>query len=151
MTRVSEVIRGWLGWCPQSSVRQSRTCPDPGAPCQAPARSSPAPAAPSPATTTQTESHPAYQENILLILLLVAGLFSLIDLKWLALAGIFSAVVVYYDAGTLHAGEKFGKESFFGDVVTWRPLTWAICVLIFSIFFLAVYTFSRKEIFDANN
>lgn len=151
MTRVSEVIRGWLGWCPQESHRKTRTSISPAASCQVPARPVPAPAAPSPATTAPAESRPAYQENILLILLLVAGLFSLIDLKLLALAGIFSALVVYYDAGTLHAGEKFGKESFFGDVVTWRPQTWAICVLIFSIFFLAVYTFSRKEIFDANN
>jgi hypothetical protein len=150
MTRVSEVIRGWLGWCPDGSVRKTRTCPDPGAPCQAPALPTPVPPAPSPAAVP-AETRPVYQENILLIFLLVAGLFSLIDLKLLAIAGIFSAFVVYYDAGMLHAGEKFEKESLFGDVVAWRPLTWAISVLILSLFFLAVYTFSRKEIFDANN
>jgi len=65
--------------------------------------------------------------------------------------GIVSAIAVYYDTGTLHAGQKFENESFFGDVVAWLPLTRAICVLIGSLIFLAVYVFSRREIFNANN
>ena len=42
------------------------------------------------------------------------------------------------------------KESIHGDVVVWRPLTWALAVLIIPLNFLAIYVFSRKEIFDAN-
>jgi hypothetical protein len=151
MTRVSEVIRGWLGWCPNGSVAKVRTFASQDEPCQEPARSSPSPAAPSAGTVAPVLSRPVYQENILIILLLVGGLFSLVDLRMLALAAIFSALVVYYDAVTLHAGEKFEKETLLGDVVAWRPSTWAVCVLIIPLIFLAIYTFSRQEIFNANN
>ena len=68
-----------------------------------------------------------------------------------AVVTIFSAILVYYDAGTLHAGEKSGKEKILGEVATWRPLTWAVFVFIIPLIFLAIYTFSRREIFDANN
>jgi len=98
----------------------------------------------------QTAKQPIYQENILLVIVLLAGLFSLVDLKMLAVAGVFSALLVYFDAGTIHAGEKFPEESLLGDVVAWRPLTWAICVLVIPLIFLAIYVFSRKEIFEAN-
>ncbi|MDD5143920.1 hypothetical protein [Methanoregula sp.] len=103
-----------------------------------------------PVTGVQTAKQPVYQENILLILLLLAGLFCLVDLKMLAIAGVFSALLVYYDAQALHAGEKSEKESILGDIVTWRPLTWGVAVLIIPLIFLAIYVFSRKEIFDAN-
>ncbi|AGB01622.1 hypothetical protein [Methanoregula formicica] len=149
MTRVTEVIRGWLGLCPHGPTHKTRTFPNPGDTCQVPDKPSPHPAAP-PVTAT-ADSRPAYQENFLLILLLLAGLFCLVDLKMLAIAGVFSALLVYYDAQTLHAGEKFEKESILGDVVTWRPLTWALAVLIIPLIFLAIYVFSRKEIFDANS
>jgi hypothetical protein len=151
MTRVSEVIRGWLGWCPQGTVKKTRTFTSPDDPCEETARPSPVPVAPPAGTVTPGESRPAYQENILLILLLVGGLLSLVDLRMLAIAALFSAVLVYYDAVTLHAGEKFAKESLLGDVVAWRPSTWAVCVLIIPLIFLAIYTFSREEIFRANN
>jgi hypothetical protein len=101
-------------------------------------------------TKIPTAKHPVYQENILLVIVLLAGLFSLVDLKMLAVAGIFSALLIYFDAGAIHAGEKFPKESLLGDVVAWRPLTWAICVLVIPLIFLAIYVISRKEIFEAN-
>ena len=101
-------------------------------------------------TKVPTAKQPVYQENILLVIVLLAGLFSLVDLKMLAVAGIFSALLVYFDAGAIHAGEKFPKESLLGDVVAWRPLTWAICVLVIPLIFLAIYVISRKEIFEAN-
>ena len=101
--------------------------------------------------TTGCITRPEYQENILLMILLLGGFFLAWDLRVFAVAGIISVIAVYYDAGTLHAGQKFEKESFFGDVVAWRPLTWAVWVLIGSLFFLAVYVFSRQEIFNANN
>lgn len=47
--------------------------------------------------------------------------------------------------------EKSGKELLFGNVVTWRPLTRAACVLVIPFIFFTSYTFSRREIFDANN
>lgn len=149
MTRVAEVIRGWLGLCPHGPAHKTRTFPNMGDPCQVPVKPSPEPASP-PATAT-ADSRPGYQENILLIIVLLAGLFCLVDLKMLAIAALFSALLVYYDAQTLHAGEKFAKESLFGDVVAWRPLTWAACVLVIPLIFLAIYVFSRKEIFEANN
>lgn len=147
MTRVAEVIRGWLGLCPHGPAHKTRSFPNPGEPYLVPTQPTPGPAA---AAATPAESRPGYQENILLILLLLAGLFCLVDLKMLAVAGVFSALLVYYDAGTIHAGEKFAKETILGDVVTWRPLTWALAVLIIPLIFLAIYVFSRKEIFEAN-
>jgi hypothetical protein len=107
-------------------------------------------AIPAPLVSAPPETRQAYQENILLIILLLGGLFCLVDIKMLAIAGIFSALLVFYDAQTLHAGEKFEKASLLGEVVAWRPLTWAICVLIIPLIFLAIYVFSRKEVFEAN-
>lgn len=92
----------------------------------------------------------AVPENYLLLLLLVVELFSLVDLKLLFLVGIISALAVYYDAITIHAGEKFKEESFFGEIAGWRPLTWAVWVVIFTLFFLAIYIFSREGIYRAN-
>jgi hypothetical protein len=153
MTLSLDYLRKKVGLCRQGEPsRKTPVFTGTAAPYKVPARPSPAPAAPSPATTdTPSGPRPVYQENFLLVLLLVAGLFCLVDLKMLALAGIFSALLVYYDAGTLHAGEKFERESLFGEVVAWRPLTWAICVFVIPLIFLAFYTFSREEIFKANN
>ena len=148
MTRVTEVIRGWLGLCPHGPVHKTRVFPNPGEPCQVSARPSPEPSGPP--ATAMDNTRPGYQENFLLVIVLLAGLFCLIDLKMLAIAALFSALLVYYDAGTIHAGERFSEESLLGDVVTWRPLTWALAVLIIPLIFLAIYVFSRKEIFDAN-
>jgi len=152
MTLSLDYLRKKVGLCQHGETsRKTLTCTSTAEPYQVPPRPSPVPAAPPATTDAPARPQPVYQENFLLILLLVAGLFCLVDLRMLALAGIFSALLVYYDAGTLHAGEKFGKESLFGDVVAWRPLTWAICVFIIPLIFLAFYTFSREEIFKANN
>ncbi len=148
MTRVTDVIRSWLGLCPHGPSHKIRTFPNAGDPCQVPDKPSRQPAVP-PVTAT-ADSRSGYQENVILILLLLTGLFCLVDLKLLALTGIFSAILVYYDAQALHAGEKFEKESILGDVVTWRPPTWGLAVLIIPLIFLAIYVFSREEIFDAN-
>lgn len=148
--QISEVIRGWLGWCPQASYRKTRTLTDTVSE-HYPSKPVPLePPAPVPVTTAPTEEKKSCPENILLLLLLVAGFFTLIDLKWIVGFGIVCAVAVYYDAITLHAGEKFPVESVLGNVVTWRPLTWAVCVLIIPLIFLIFYFFSRQEIWDAN-
>lgn len=151
MTRVAEVIRGWLGLCPNTPRNKTRTFAEPAQTVLTPGTPPPVPSVTPTTDTTPGKSRPVYQENILLILLLLAGLFCLVDLKMLAIAGIFSALLVYYDAQTMHAGEKFEKESLLGNVVAWRPLTWAACVLIVPLVFLAIYVFSRKEIFEANS
>jgi len=150
MTRVAEVIRGWLGLCPNAPRHKTRTFTEPAQAALTPGTPSPVPPVTPSAATPPAESRPVYQENIILVILLLAGLFCLVDLKMLAIAAIFSALLVYYDAQTLHAGEKFEKESLLGDVVAWRPLTWAACVLVIPLIFLAIYVFSRKEIFEAN-
>ncbi len=151
MNRVTAIIRGWLGRCPNASRQKSRASPvqEPEGLTTTPAPLQPAD--PSSSGALSAGSHHEYQENVLLIILLLGGLFYAWDLRTLALGGILSAIVVYYDAGTLHAGQKFEEESFFGDVVAWRPHTWAIWVFIGSLFFLVVYVFSRKAIFHANN
>lgn len=149
--RISDVIRGWLGWCPQGSQRKTRTfsAPEQGLPVLVPVPAGPA--SPAPSARGLTEHRPEYQENVLLFILLLGGFFLSGDLRLFAMGGIISAIVVYWDAGMLHAGEKFAEESFFGEVVGWRPQTWAVWVFIGSLFMLAVYTFSRREIYNANN
>jgi hypothetical protein len=152
MARFSDVIHGWLGWCPDGSRQKTRTFSAPGADpvAQVPVPAGPA-ASPAPAVTGPAKHQPGYQENILLLILLLGGFFLSWDLRLFAMGGIISALVVYWDAGMLHAGEKFAEESFFGEVTAWRPQTWAVWVFIGSLFMLAVYTFSRQEIYDANN
>ena len=150
MMRVADTIRSWLGLSPTKPQYTTRTFSEPAQAVHTPGTPLPVPSDSPAPDAAPAESRPGYQENILLILLLLAGLFCLIDLKMLAVAAIFSALLVYYDARTLHAGDKFTKESLFGDVVAWRPLTWAACVLVIPLIFLAIYIFSRKEIFEAN-
>jgi hypothetical protein len=58
---------------------------------------------------------------------------------------------VYFDAQNIHAGEKFKEVSWLGEVATWRPITWAAVVFIGSFIGMAIYLFSRQEIFTANN
>ncbi|MDD1716457.1 MAG: hypothetical protein LUQ01_05610 [Methanolinea sp.] len=151
-TSISEVIRGWLGWCPQGSHQKIRTY---SAPEFEGTTKIPGPAelsAPTVPGTTSGDHVADYQENILLILLLVAGLIvAFRDLQILAAVIILTAVAVYYDAKNIHAGRNFEKESILGNVVTWRPFTWGILVLVGWIIFLAIYLFSRKEIFHANH
>ncbi|WP_157200221.1 hypothetical protein [Methanogenium cariaci] len=48
-------------------------------------------------------------------------------------------------------GDKFEKETLFGDVVAWRPLTWGAATLVGGIIIMVIYLFQRKEIFVANN
>ena len=111
----------------------------------------PVPIVSSPTNIMSPEFKQEYRDNVLLIILLVGGFSFALDMKYLYFFGILSAIVVYYDAIQLHAGKKFETESLLGNVVAWRPITWAIFVFIGSLFFLAIYTFSRREIFNANN
>jgi len=94
---------------------------------------------------------PEYQTNLLLILLLVAGLFYASSLNLIMPFGVLSAVLVYFDAENIHAGYKFEEVSLLGEVTTWRPIVWAAAVFIGSFFLLALYLLCRKEIYTANN
>ncbi|MFA5266926.1 MAG: hypothetical protein WC379_03065 [Methanoregula sp.] len=149
--RISEVIRGWLGWCPQGSQRTTRalSAPEPGLPVQVPSPASPA--APAPAVTGPVEHRPEYQTNLLLILVLLGGLFYASRLDLIIPFNILSAVLVYFDAKNIHAGEKFKEVSLLGEVATWSPIVWAVAIFIGTFFLLALYLLCREEIYTANN
>ena len=148
--RISEVIRGWMGWCPQQSQRKTRTFidPEPGLPVQVLPSG---PAAPAPTATGPVEYRPEYQTNLLLILLFLGGLFYASNLNLIMPFNILSAVLVYFDAENIHAGDKFEEVSLLGEVATWRPIVWAAAVFIGSFFLLAIYLVCRREIYNANN
>ena len=97
------------------------------------------------------EYRPEYQTNLLLILLFLGGLFYASNLNLIMPFNILSAVLVYFDAENIHAGEKFEEVSLLGEVATWRPIVWAAAVFIGSFFLLAIYLVCRKEIYNANN
>jgi hypothetical protein len=149
--RVSDVIRGWLGWCRYGSTRKTDIFTDPEF---ANSARTPAPAGPAakPSENSLPEEHsPDYQTNLLLILLFLGGLFYAHSLNLLIPFSILSAILVYFDAENIHAGRKFEKVSLLGEVATWRPIVWATAVFIGSFFLLALYVFCRREIYAANN
>jgi hypothetical protein len=150
--RIANVIRAWLGWCPQSSLSKTRTfsAPEPNLLVQVPVPAA-RPAAPAPAATAPVEFRPAYQTNLLLILVFLGGLFYASNLNLIIPFNILSAVLVYFDAENIHAGYKFKDVSLLGEVATWRPIVWAVAVFIGSFFLLALYLLCREEIYTANN
>jgi hypothetical protein len=149
--RLSEIIHKRLGWCPQSSQQKTRTLinPEPDLPVRTPGP--PGPAAPAPAVTAPAEYRPEYQTNLLLILLLLGGAFYASSHDLIIPFNILSAVLVYFDAENIHAGEKFEEVSLLGEVATWRPIVWAVAVFIGTFFLLALYLLCRREIYTANN
>lgn len=152
MTVFLEYIRKKLGWCPNAdAVRPVRRTsaeagygdawkgripePDPG---------------PEPAGTAGGDRN-GYQENMLLILLALAWLLPVVHQReFLPILLVLSAVAVYYDAQSIHAGARFEKETLFGDIVTWQPLTWGAATLVGGIIIMVIYLFHRKEIYRAN-
>jgi hypothetical protein len=150
--RISDVLRGWLGWCPQRSQRNIRTfsAPEPDLLIQTPVPAA-GPAASTPAATAPSEHRPEYQTNLLLILVLLGGLFYAARPDLIIPFNILSAALVYFDAENIHAGEKFEEVSLLGEVATWRPIVWAAAVFIGSFFLLALYLLCREEIYTANN
>jgi hypothetical protein len=111
----------------------------------------PGPTTPAPAVAVKAEHRPEYQTNLLLILVLLGGLFYASRLDLIIPFNILSAVLVYFDAENIHAGEKFDEVSLLGEVATWRPVVWAVAVFIGTFFLLALYLFCREEIYTANN
>ena len=151
MTKFTDNVRKCLGWCPNAdAVRKARYSgvkqdyenawkrggSDPGP-------------VPDPAVPAATPH--GYQENMLLILIAVAWLFPVVYRhEFLTLFLVVSAVAMYSDAQNIHAGEKFGKETLLGNIVTWRPLTWGAATFVGGVIIMAIYLFQRKEIFNAN-
>ena len=150
-TRIFKIFHEWVGWCPQGSTRKIRTFinPEPDLLLQTPAPAGPV--APAPAATAPAYYRPEYQTNLLLILILLGGLFCASRLDLIVPFNILSAVLVYFDAENIHAGEKFEEVSLLGEVATWRPIVWAVAVFLGTFFLLALYLLCRREIYTTNN
>lgn len=152
MTVFMEYIRKKLGWCPNAGtiepVRRTSTEAGYGDAWQ---RKKPEPdPGPEPAGTAGGDRN-GYQDNMLLILIALAWLLPVVyDREFLPVLLVLSAVAVYYDAQSIRAGERFEKETLFGDIVTWQPLTWGAATLVGGIIIMAIYLFHRKEIYRAN-
>jgi hypothetical protein len=149
--RLSELVHEWMGWCPQGSRRKTRTFinPEPDLLLHVPTPTGPV--APAPAVMAPAEYRPEYQTNLLLILVLLGGLFYAVRPDLIVPFNILSAALVYFDAENIHAGAKFAEVSLLGEVATWRPIVWAVAVLIGTFFLLALYLLCREEIYTANN
>ncbi|WP_214021549.1 DUF1673 family protein [Methanoculleus sp.] len=147
-----EYIRKKLGWCPNAGAIKParRTSAQAGYESAWKGRGPEPNPAPDSAGTAGGDRND-YQDNMLLILLALAWLFPVVyDREFLPLLVVLSAVAVYYDAQSIRAGSNFEKETLFGDIVTWQPLTWGAATLVGGIVIMAIYLFHRKEIYRAN-
>ena len=151
MARLSEDIHTWLGWCPQGTAAENPDLHESGSGFPDAGASPTGPITPAPAATAPAEYRPKYQTNLVLILLLLGGLIYATRLDLILPFNILSAVLIYFDAENIHAGEKFEKVSLLGEVATWRPIVWAAAMFIGSFFLLAIYLVCRREIYNANN
>lgn len=149
---VLDTIKHYLGWCPNAASSKTRTYTAPEFEDLTRTPAPVGPGIPEHAGIGSAEHRPEYQENILLILLFLGGLF--FGLKDLPMFGGFTlicSVCVYFDARNIHAGEKFKEVSLLGEVSTWRPIIWAAAAFVGSFIGMAIYLFCRQEIFNANN
>lgn len=147
-----ETIKRYLGWCPNAASPKTRTYAAPEFDNLTKTPIPIGPVVPEPDAVGLIEHRPEYQENILLILLLLGGLF--FGLKDFFTFGGFTflcSACVYFDAQNIHAGKKFKKVSLLGEVATWQPITWAAAAFVGSFIGMAIYLFCRHEIFNANN
>ena len=147
-----EYIRRKLGWCPNADAIKSSGYRQTEADIEKAWRKEGPKAAPVPEPDAPADVRHDYKENMLLILIAVAWLFPVVyEREFLFPVMVVSAVAVYCDAQDIRAGETFGKESLFGNIVAWRPLTWGAATLVGGIIIMALYLFHRREIFTANN
>ena len=109
------------------------------------------PQAPAPAVAVPAEHRPEYQTNPLLILIFLGGLFFVSRPDLIIPFNLLSAVLVYFDAENIRAGNKFEEVKLLGEVATWRPIVWAVAVFIGTFFLFAIYLLCRREIYTANN
>ena len=147
-----EYIRKKLDWCPNAGTIEPvrRTSAEAGYGDAWKGRSPEPDPGPEPADTAGGDRS-GYQDNMLLILIALAWLLPVVyDREFLPILILLSAVAVYYDAQNIRAGDRFEKETLFGDIVTWQPLTWGAATLVGGIIIMAIYLFHRKEIYRAN-
>ncbi len=152
MAAFLEQFRKMLGWCPNAgSVRthgytQAKTSYGTDR-----KKRSPEPVPPPESVGTARGDRPGYRENLLLILIALAWLFPVVyQREFLPIIIVLSVACVYVDAQNINAGGNFEKETLFGDIVAWRPLTWGAATLVGGIIIMAIYIFHRREIYNAN-
>jgi hypothetical protein len=149
---VVETIKRYLGWCPHATSPKTRTYAAPEFDNLTKTPAPVGPVIPEPVIGNPEEHRPEYQENILLILLFIGGLFfGLKDFLTFGGFTILCSACVYFDAQNIHAGKKFEKVSLLGEVASWQPITWAAAAFVGSFIGIAIYLFCRQEIFNANN
>jgi hypothetical protein len=150
ITTIKKKIQAYVGWCPNATMTQrpSSITKDAGYDTILKKRGDNPP--PGDIDPAGGETH-HYQDNMLLIILAVAWLFPVVYQRdFLPIILVLSAVAMYVDARNIHAGESFEKETLFGDIVTWQPLTWGLATFVGGIIIMAIYLFHRKEIYHAN-
>ncbi|KUG14495.1 hypothetical protein ASZ90_015874 [hydrocarbon metagenome] len=152
MTNFLDNFRKRLGWCPGvGPVRTHGYAKAETSYGTDPHKRSPGPA-PSPESAgTAGSDRPGYRDNLLLILIALAWLFPVVyQREFLPIIIVLSVAAMYVDARNINAGGNFGKETLFGNIVAWRPLTWGAATLVGGIIIMAIYIFHRKEIYNAN-
>lgn len=149
---IIETIKQYLGWCPNATSAKPWTYTASEFENLTKTPLPIGPALPEPVGISSAEHRPEYQENILLILLFLGGLFfSLKDFFTFGGFTILCSACVYFDAQNIHAGKKFKEVSLLGEVASWQSITWAAAVFVGSFIGMAIYLFCRQEIFNANN
>jgi hypothetical protein len=152
MAAFLEQFRKMLGWCPGAGPapthRYANAETSFGKDWK---KRSPEPVPPPESVGTARGDRPGYRENLLLILIALAWLFPVVyQREFLPIIVVLSAAAVYVDAQNINAGGNFEKETLFGDIVAWRPLTWGAAALVGGIIIMAIYIFHRREIYNAN-
>ncbi|HRX34312.1 MAG TPA: hypothetical protein P5263_08675 [Methanoregulaceae archaeon] len=152
MAAFLEQFRKMLGWCPGAGPapthRYAHAETSFGKDWE---KRSPEPVPPPESVGTARGDRPGYRENLLLILIALAWLFPVVyQREFLPIIIVLSVACVYVDAQNINAGGNFEKETLFGDIVAWRPLTWGAATLVGGIIIMAIYIFHRREIYNAN-
>lgn len=152
MAAFLEQFRKMLGWCPGAGPapthRYANAETSFGKDWK---KRSPEPVPPPESVGTARGDRPGYRENLLLILIALAWLFPVVyQREFLPIIVIISVAAIYVDAQNINAGGNFEKETLFGDIVAWRPLTWGAAALVGGIIIMAIYIFHRREIYNAN-
>ncbi|AKB30607.1 hypothetical protein MSSIT_3888 [Methanosarcina siciliae T4/M] len=146
-----ESIRKMMGWCPNAKAPRYMSTKAEYENARKVARAPGPETSPDPAGIAGRDQ-PGYRENILLILLALVWLLPIAYRhELLPIFIILSAAAMYYDAQNIRAGNYFEKETFLGNIVTWRPISWGVVTAVGGVIIMAIYLFHRKEIFNANN
>jgi Zn finger protein HypA/HybF involved in hydrogenase expression len=107
---------------------------------------------------SSNEKH--YESNVLIVLLLIFGLFSIFISPILTIfIVVMSAIGIYLDAKSIGAGRRLRDENKFNNAVSkrnffktasWDPIQWAVWVLLLWIFSVPFYLIKRREIYFFN-